>query len=340
MKKNLLLTLCGTLISLFLLSSCEEWGDDSDDVAVTKGASNITSSKAVVSCLANVGREAYFSSVTYGVKYSQNKADLEAEIGTISTAFVMEGNEYQVTLAGLEPNTVYYYRAYVYIKPLSCYGKIKSFKTGKRKESKPEAVDLGLPSGTLWATINIGAESPEDFGDYFAWGETLGKLGGKTKFGWSTYLWSYGTETTLTKYCNNKSYGALGFADTLTELELTDDAASFIWGGDWRIPSKKQTEELFNSHYTTIEWSALNGVRGLKITSLSNGNSIFLPAAGDFIEGSIGYANSDGQYWSRTFYEEYCKAAWVISFNSNSRGADRVQDRGSGLSIRPVRNSK
>ena len=128
-------------------------------------------------------------------------------------------------------------------------------------------VDLGLPSGTLWATCNIGANSPEEYGDYFAWGETEGYNSGKTSFNWLTYKWCKGSETTMTKYCGNSSYGYNGFTDELTELDLEDDAAYVNWGPAWRMPSIEQCEELINSSYTTTDWTIQNGVYGRKITS-------------------------------------------------------------------------
>ena len=139
-----------------------------------------------------------------------------------------------------------------------------------------EYVDLGLPSGTLWATCNIGANSPEEYGDYFAWGETTPK----STYDWSTYKWCNGSSTTMTKYCTQSEYGYNGFTDNLTELQSADDAATANWGSDWQMPSLAQIQELCSSSNTTTEWTQVNGVNGRKITSKSNGNSIFLPAAG------------------------------------------------------------
>ena len=89
-------------------------------------------------------------------------------------------------------------------------------------------VDLGL--SVKWATCNVGANNPEDYGDYFAWGETTTK----DTYNLSTYKWCNGSYSTLTKYCNNSSYGNNGFTDNKTQLELSDDAARANWGGSWR----------------------------------------------------------------------------------------------------------
>ena len=165
-----------------------------------------------------------------------------------------------------------------------------------------EYVDLGLPSGTLWATCNVGASSPEGYGDYFAWGETKGYNGGKTTFDWDTYKWCEGVSFWLTKYCNNSGYGFEGFTDdpALTELVAGDDAATAKWGSKWCMPTIGQFEELINSSYTTTIWTKQNGVIGRRITSKSNWNSIFLPAAGYRGGGSLISAGSYGFYWSCT----------------------------------------
>ena len=200
-----------------------------------------------------------------------------------------------------------------------------------------EFVDLGLPSGTLWATMNVGATSPEDYGDYFAWGETEGYKSGKSNFDWSTYKWCKGSETTMTKYCYNSSYGYNGFTDNKTELDPEDDAAYVNWGSGWHMPSKAQFSELMNSSYTTTEWTTQNGVNGRKITSKTNGNSIFLPAAGCRIDTSLYAAGSGGHYWSRTLSSDYPNSALGLDFNSS---VVRMYDgyRYYGRSIRPVRH--
>ena len=121
-----------------------------------------------------------------------------------------------------------------------------------------EYVDLGLPSGTLWATCNVGANSPEEYGDYFAWGETKTK----STYDWGTYKYCNGSSTTLTKYCTLSSYGIV---ENKTELELLDDAAYVNWGEEWRMPSVDQLDEL----HTQCEWiwSSRNGINGYMVKS-------------------------------------------------------------------------
>ena len=200
-------------------------------------------------------------------------------------------------------------------------------------------VDLGLPSGTLWATCNIGASSPEDFGDYFAWGETTGYNDGKTTFDWSTYKWCEGSSSTMTKYCTDSSYGYNGFTDDKTELDLEDDAAYVNWGPAWRMPSKEQFAELINSSYTTTTWTTQNGVYGRLITSKSNRNSIFLPAAGYRDNSSLYSADWFGDYWSRTLYESYPYSAGYLDFLSDDIYTGSY-NRCRGRSVRPVRLSE
>ncbi|MCR5851586.1 MAG: Ig-like domain-containing protein [Bacteroidaceae bacterium] len=202
-----------------------------------------------------------------------------------------------------------------------------------RKADTMEYVDLGLPSGTLWATCNVGAEKPEDYGDYFAWGETAGYNSGKTNFSWSTYKYCKGSNSTMTKYCTNSSYGIV---DNKTELEPEDDAATVNWGSGWQMPSLEQCEELINSSYTTMTWTTENGVYGRKITSKSNGNTIFFPAAGFRYDAIIYYSGSYGLIWSRSLSSlntDY--ASYYILFDSRDISTSYA-NRFEGHSVRPV----
>jgi len=195
-----------------------------------------------------------------------------------------------------------------------------------------EYVDLGLPSGTLWATCNVGATKPEGYGDYFAWGETTPK----STYNWSTYKYCNGSYNTQTKYCTSSGYGTV---DNKTELELSDDAAYVNWGSDWRMPSDDQFRELINSSYTTTEWTTVNGIYGRKITSNSNGSSIFLPAAGYYSENVLKNADASGNYWSRTLAGAPNNARYLRYSTSASITSD-VWYRFVGHSVRPVRASQ
>jgi len=200
-------------------------------------------------------------------------------------------------------------------------------------------VDLDLASGTLWATCNVGASSPEEYGDYFAWGETEGYNSGKTNFSWSTYKYCQGSNKTFTKYCFNSSYGYNGYTDKLTELDPLDDAAYVNWGSDWCMPSLEQYIEIFKQEYTTNEMTTQNGVYGWKITSKGNGNSIFLPAAGCRDESSLQKAESIGCYWILSFSTMNPDKVWRLIISSSTLGIGEM-NRYLGASVRPVRLSK
>ena len=195
-------------------------------------------------------------------------------------------------------------------------------------------VDLGLPSGTLWAACNVGADNPEDYGDYFAWGEIEGYGSNKTQFTWGTYKWCNGSAYSQTKYCTGGSYGMV---DNKKELDLDDDAAYQNWSASWRIPSKAQFEELTDSKYTTMEWTTLNGIKGRKIVSKKNGNFIFLPAAGYRSNSTLSKAGSEGYYWSHSLYVDGSNYAYDLFFNASVMSAEDFFYRYGGQSVRPVK---
>ena len=189
--------------------------------------------------------------------------------------------------------------------------------------SSYEAVDLGL--SVKWATFNVGATKPEEYGGYYAWGET----DEKENYDWSTYKWCNGSSTTMTKYCTSSSYGTV---DNKTVLDPEDDVAHVKWGSSWRMPTKAEQDELRTN--CTWTWTTQNGVKGYKVTG-TNGNSIFLPAAGNrngpylFDSGSYGY------YWSSSLYEGYSYIAYFLNFNSGFYDWSGGYRCG-GFSVRPV----
>ena len=200
-----------------------------------------------------------------------------------------------------------------------------------------DSIDLNLPSGTLWATMNVGASKAEDYGDYFAWGETTGYKSGKTNFTWGTYAHCQGSNNTLTKYCF-KSTDVYGTIDNLTELEEIDDVAYVKWDSNWRIPTLAQLIELFDSRELTIEWTTLNGVYGRKFTCKTNGNSIFLPAAGSVSNTSLNNVGENGNYWSRTLNTSYIPTQALRQFFYSGGMSRGSLERCYGQSIRPVLN--
>ena len=144
-------------------------------------------------------------------------------------------------------------------------------------------VDLGLPSGTKWATCNVGAANPEDFGSYFAWGETVVK----ETYNSSTYKYYDTVSRTYTKYND---------LDGLVSLESTDDAATANWGAEWRMPTYNEVCELRRS--CIVEAKVLNGVDGYSFIG-PNGNSIFFPMAGRYSNNQLEWTTI-GYYWSNS----------------------------------------
>ena len=200
------------------------------------------------------------------------------------------------------------------------------------------AVDLGLPSGTKWANMNIGAESPEDYGLYFAWGETIGYKPYSHTFDYINYKWyNWVTDYTFTikKYSTKSSYE---FVDNKTELEPEDDAATVNWGAPWCIPSEEQIHELIK--YTTSEWTIQEETVGRKFTA-SNGNYIFFPATGEMIAERFELGGVNAEYWSSYLNDINPATACVLIINSFSgscshRETDSGAGRYQGHPIRPV----
>jgi uncharacterized protein (TIGR02145 family) len=217
-------------------------------------------------------------------------------------------------------------QGYIYVSAPGSADRVLSF-------AQFDYVDLGLPSGLLWATCNVGANAPEDYGDYFAWGETQPK----SDYRWDTYQYCNGSENTLIKYCTNSEYGNNGYVDNLTTLLPEDDAATANWGEGWRMPTDGEWQELYNN--TTMTWTQQNGVNGRLFTA-SNGNSLFLPAAGYRPHSSLDYAGSYGDYWSSSlYYTGNPSRAWFFRFHSGNYDM-YISLRCYGQSVRAVRSAR
>ena len=200
-----------------------------------------------------------------------------------------------------------------------------------------EAVDLGLK--VIWADRNLGADSPSDFGDYFAWGETATK----TSFDWSNYKWANGSKSSLTKYNTRSECGSV---DNKTRLLKEDDAASAATKGVWRMPTREDLEELLSSctwEKTTLKTES-GDVFGYTVKSKTNDKSIFLPAAGCMADSTPNKANEYGLYPSSDvctaenngygYMDDYC---WYLFFQSGEKiiyGDSRAR----GWAIRPVKD--
>lgn len=195
---------------------------------------------------------------------------------------------------------------------------------------EPKYVDLGL--SVKWATFNVGADKPEDYGDYYAWGEIYKK----DHYYWSNYKYCKGGEDLLTKYCNISKYGYRGYTDDKTVLDLGDDVAYVNWGGDWRMPTDAEWSELLDN--CTWTWTTLNGIKGYKVIGNKEGYTdryIFLPAAGGWSDSTLGLVGSYGVYSSSSLYESGPYNACVVSFCKNYYRMSE-DTRKNGQSVRPV----
>jgi len=189
-------------------------------------------------------------------------------------------------------------------------------------------VDLGLPSGTKWATCNVGADKPEIYGDFFAWGE----VSAKNSYSWSNYRYCNGNFNALTKYCTSSSFGNNGFVDNLTELEPSDDAATANWGQEWRAPTADEMRELRDN--CVMLWTIQKGTKGFLYTG-PNGNSIFLPAGGYYFDSDHEDVGVGGYYWTSTLGQGMSGYAWLFHFYSDGYDMNNY-GRGQGRSVRAV----
>ena len=312
--------------------SDDDGGSNSKSYVTTGDAKDITYKSATLFGEVNVEISDY-DEIEWGVMYSTDKADLESHLGTkVLAEGTLQEDMYSVSVTGLEAETKYYYCAFVRVnnKDLKL-GSVKSFTTDEKPTGNGtlnghEWVDLGLPSGLKWATCNVGATKPEEYGDYFAWGE----VEPKEYYDWSTYKWCNGSYNTLTKYCTDSYYGIV---DNKTTLELSDDAANYNWGGGWRMPTYEEQDELRNN--CSWEWTTQNGVNGYTVTG-PNGNSIFLPAAGYRSVSSLDYVGGYGYYWSTSLITISPFNAYHLYFNSGIVDWDDGSLRYYGFSVRPV----
>ena len=204
--------------------------------------------------------------------------------------------------------------------------------------SQMEYVDLGL--SVKWATCNLGASKPTEYGGYYQWAGTKDVSDRKIKLGWSNCPYHTGSDgdSGWTKYNMNPSYGTV---DNKTVLEAMDDAASVAIGGKWRMPTDEEWTELRNTDNCSWTWTTIDGVNGCKVQSKKSGytdNWIFLPAAGYRYEGRLKNVGSQGQYWSSSLFTGdllYMYNAYEMLFYSGYVGWFGIF-RYHGLSVRPV----
>ena len=280
---------------------------------VTKDVVNITKNSAESG--GNVTSDGGEEVTARGVCWSTK------ENPTISDSHTTDGKgtgEYVSNMTGLKEGTKYYVRAYATNSKGTNYGSEISFRTNGHSY-----VDLGL--SVKWATCNVGANSPEEYGDYFAWGEITPK---------ETY-----TEDNCPTYELSKAQlKSQGYIDREGNLISQYDAARANWGGEWRMPTLKEMDELKSK--CTWTWITQGDTNGYKVTG-PNGNSIFLPAAGHRNGSSLEYDATIGSYWSSTpdeydMYYYYDNISWYLEFRYEGVGGSNISYRSYGNSVRPV----
>jgi len=285
-------------------------GSISNPTVYTYEASSVTSSSAIIyGYISNNGGAEITSR---GFMWGTSSSNLYNNAPSYSSY-----SEFYASLSSLSPNTTYYYKAYATNSAGTGYGEVRSFTTTSSSSSSysdPTGyandygyVDLGLPSGTKWATCNIGASSPTSYGYYFAWGETYNK---------SDY--------------NSSNYT---YSDNPATLPASADAAYYYWGYYWRMPTYNEATELVTNCTTT--WTSINGVYG-KLFTGPNGNSIFIPAAGHYSDEGFSESGEYGDYWSSSIDSENYSKAYLLEFSSENTTVTTYCGRSCGFPVRPV----
>ncbi len=273
--------------------------------AITTGTASVGGNHVTLS--AEITSDGGDLLIVQGFVYGTTENNLTERV--ISGTF-QEIGDYTAFINNLTPNTTYYYKAFATNVIGTTYGEIMSFTLDNTAGSLNGHiwVDLGLPSGTRWATCNVGADSPTAYGEYFAWGETSSK---------ETY--------------NSSTYT---YSDNPTTLPSSADAATANWGTGWRMPTQTEMQELIDN--CTVTWTTQNGVNGRLFTG-SNGNFIFLPAAGYPNDSNLSEAGSAGRYWSSSLCTgNTTEQGWGIWFTSGSICRMATINRYYGRSVRPV----
>ena len=281
----------------------------------TNGVTSVTENSAV--CGGNVTSDGNATVTARGVCWSTSQNPTTNDNTTIDGSGT---GSFTSNISGLTAGTTYYVRAYAVNSKGTAYGTQKTFTTTTTSGGGGETitgtinghdyVDLGLPSGLKWATCNIGASQPHNYGNYYAWGETTTKA-------------SYDRSNSVT-------YGQQ--ISGIISGNVTYDAARANWGSTWRIPTRAEMNELY--HNCTWTWTTQNGVNGMRLTG-PNGNSIFLPAAGACDGSSRSNVGEDGFYWSSTYYAGITYSAYYLFFSSVYRDVGWCY-RSYGCTVRPV----
>ena len=320
------------LMVLAALYACEKAEEEKSIQVSTGDTVDVSAHSATLSGAAVIHGFDASSRLIFGFILSQESLP-NPDNGTVyNLSGTSSEQQFTALVESLSSETRYYYVAFVKIGNVSRTGAVKSFIT-KAGDVPKGAVDLGL--SVLWAEKNLGADAPEQFGNYYAWGE----LETKELYIWATYRFNGGYEI-LTKYCTDSRHGKEGLKDDILILEPDDDAARKALGESWRMPTKEEFEELLATASDEVkyswEWTEINGHKGWNITCKANQTSIFFPAAGYFTSYASAYFR-DGYYWTSSLYAKDPLGAWVACHEyEGTPPAMTHKFRGNGYPIRPV----
>lgn len=307
------------------VSNMYEWKDGRAVVRSVNAVDSITFSIPLdaVELYASPPSEITSSCMTTDVmltaRFSVNDEELHTQMGVCYSTLTheptildstqlfgaMRKGQWRIMLQALDSDTEYFYRPYLKIGGVTLYGNVQSFVTEKIPDS---AVDLGLPSGTLWADRNVGAYAPHEYGYYYSWGMTVSLPVNH----WSTYAWYDGVYDYLIKYNLNNHEGVV---DNRTHLEPCDDAATVHYGEKWRMPTLEEQRELLECCEWT--WGEQNAVAGYYVKG-PNGNSIFIPASGYRSYNEVVNAGISAVYWANSVADGCAFFAYGMMFDKSS----------------------
>ena len=313
--------------------------NNQDELTVTGEALDVTGYSATLTGYANLPFE--LGDAEVGIMHDKQQSFEDAK--KVAATGLDGNNKFTVTATGLEPSTTYYYKSYVQNGMAVKYGAVKSFTT-KESTIPSGAVDLGIvmtrTDGTTyklyWAKSNLGENglcaNPEDYGDYYVWGETETK----SNYSWSTYKFrtsGYNWDNVrFSKYNTSSSYGPV---DNKTILDPEDDVAHVKLGGNWRMPTVEEWTELRTKcTWTWVQNYNGTGINGRLVTA-TNGNRIFLPAAGYRNDSDLYRVGSNGSYWSSSLNSDFPDDAYFVRFYSDYCNW-YYYGRYLGFSVRPV----
>jgi len=306
--------------------SCQLNPSDGIAVKVEFNAPDIASVSTALSGtihFAGAGAQASEAALFIHAKHSNAESLREKGDRIDLNPLLSENGEFYCILKNLSPGTAYNYMVSVVAGNDRYDSPVQTFTTGSIPSG---AVDMGL--SVLWGSCNLGAKLPGNYGKYYAWGETEPK----SVYSWASYRWAEGSEDSLTKYNTEATSGKI---DGIETLSSEDDAAHVGLGGHWRMPTIEEWEELYE--HTSNDWTIQNGVNGWRFIA-SNGNSLFLPAAGSSNGAELVVAGEYGFYWSASLYTDSPDDAWSFSFLPGDHRIGSFGYRSDGQSIRPVKN--